>query len=503
MIENQTSHAHLLTMASFQYPELKAAKHSIRLLRIFHDVDSAPIACKLYSLTLAKCPQYVAVSYSWGNSLEESDISLNDKPFPIRNNVWNLLHEMRRHKRLKGRFFWIDAICIDQGDIDERNHQVGIMRQVYATAADVLVWLGVSTPQSDLAMDYVARQSSSSNGKSNGKSTGKILSNMEKYKDHQRWTNEEGEAFLRLCRKRYWSRVWIVQEIMNARHIIVFCGSKSFDWECLTNIFLSLKSIRLLGQFALYYHGREIEDSEAAVLVMEKHSWDNRPQIEGNGICLSTLIERYHHSECTNILDKVYGLLGLSSDADYFEVDYRKSTETVYNEVLEFVCLNQLDQRHKMKVFERTLSADFGFIPTQHPVLTVDEIMEQARLARARLCPEPTFENDTVKNRETHRNAQPVFGESEMETTTFSRLMIPDFSCRIPSPHPLALDEPIFSSNEIPRFMESTYNVSPEIALPSDSPASEDYEAGAVASSGNYSVDTSYTYSSSQCGGCT
>jgi len=209
-------------MPLFTYPKLDGPKDSIRLLRLLHhaDVDSPLISYKIYSVPLVRCPPYVAVSYVWGTSVSPREISLNETIFSVRENVWSLLNEMRKHEKLKWRFFWIDAICINQGDIDERNHQVRIMRQVYATAADVLVWLGSPTEDSDLAMDYVAKQQPIGAGASKAAEYLK--------QGHQRWTDSEGKAFYNLCRNGYWRRVWIVQELMQGRRIVVFCGSKNF-----------------------------------------------------------------------------------------------------------------------------------------------------------------------------------------------------------------------------------------------------------------------------------
>ena len=208
-------------MSSFPYPELNGPKDSIRLLRILHEAGSSSplIICKIYSVPLVRCPPYVAVSYAWGTSMLAKDILLNETPFPIRENVWSLLTEMRQHEKLKWRFFWIDAICINQMDRKERNHQVRIMREVYATAANVLVWLGSATAHSDLAMDYVAKQD---------RKVAVINKAADYLLRHQRWNDLEGKAFLGLCHNRYWTRVWIVQELMLGKRIMVFCGSKSF-----------------------------------------------------------------------------------------------------------------------------------------------------------------------------------------------------------------------------------------------------------------------------------
>lgn len=83
---------------------------------------------------------------------------MNGMPFIVRNNVWYLLHEMREHPKLRWRFSWIDGICINQQNYAERNHQVKLMKQIYSTAAEVVIWLGSGTTQTDLAMDFISQQ---------------------------------------------------------------------------------------------------------------------------------------------------------------------------------------------------------------------------------------------------------------------------------------------------------------------------------------------------------
>lgn len=366
-------------MGPFNYLPLKPGQNSIRLLRVPQSPpDSELIPCRLHTFSLNDAPSYIAFSYPWGKSTQESPISLNDAQFPVRDNVHGLLQEVRRCEKFKGRFLWIDAICIDQKNIEERNHQVGIMRQFYTKATEVLVWLGKSTPNNDMAMLYIANQGKSKDGDIFLEAP-VYEKRLNYYKNHEGWTNQEGRAIREFCRNAYWDRIWIIQELMNARQIVVFCGSKSFNWEDFAGFFYSLKGIRILGQLAhKHRHGYEILQSGAAKLVSGKHDWDSRPEIERYGICLSTLIERYRYSECTNPLDKVYGLLGLSRDK--LKIDYRKTPETVYNEVLELICKKQITERHKMKNFERLLCSIFSFIPYMHAVVTVEDIV--ARRAR-------------------------------------------------------------------------------------------------------------------------
>jgi hypothetical protein len=181
--------------------------------------------------------------------------------------LWDFLLQIRDHKEWNRRWFWIDAICINQQDTRERNTQVSIMRQIYATAENVVVWLGPATEKTNLAMDYITQHNI------------RILQNkiperwrpqMKPVRFHTIWTEEEGKAFLNLCRKGYWKQVWIVQEIMCARRIVLFCGWRNVQWRMIDGIFQRLKSIQVMGWLHMHSYGPEVLESEAALIFGEK-----------------------------------------------------------------------------------------------------------------------------------------------------------------------------------------------------------------------------------------
>lgn len=63
---------------------------------------------------------------------------------------------MLRHCK-SARTIWVDAICINQSDVKERNHQVHIMQRIYTNAASVVVWLGPADGSSRAAMDFILK----------------------------------------------------------------------------------------------------------------------------------------------------------------------------------------------------------------------------------------------------------------------------------------------------------------------------------------------------------
>jgi hypothetical protein len=123
---------------------LDGTKNEIRLLRILpNPTMNEGIQCSLSIASLDDNPRYQALSYAWDDRATPQEIFLDGQPFPVTKNLEDALWCLQSRSRSK--VFWIDAICINQNDNLERNHQVGRMRTIYKQAKDVVVWLGRST----------------------------------------------------------------------------------------------------------------------------------------------------------------------------------------------------------------------------------------------------------------------------------------------------------------------------------------------------------------------
>ncbi|KAF2496771.1 hypothetical protein BU16DRAFT_458540 [Lophium mytilinum] len=130
-----------------------------RLLRLIPGSGSDTIACEdvVVSFVDTKRPSYYALSYVWGDPKDTKPIMFNGSPFWITQNLWRALRQLRADKTVSKTLIWIDSICINQNDLQERNHQVSAMGQLYSSAAEVIVWLGEGSDQSYYFMDFLCR----------------------------------------------------------------------------------------------------------------------------------------------------------------------------------------------------------------------------------------------------------------------------------------------------------------------------------------------------------
>lgn len=125
-----------------------------RLIDILPGESDSPLQCTISDYPLQGAPQYEALSYAWG-VLNSScpTIALSGKTFSISKELNSALRRLRRPD--VARPFWIDAICINQGDVAERNSQVARMKDIYRSADRVVAWIGEESSDSNRAMAFI------------------------------------------------------------------------------------------------------------------------------------------------------------------------------------------------------------------------------------------------------------------------------------------------------------------------------------------------------------
>lgn len=144
-------------MSQYCYSPLSSGHDSIRLLRLMpHEDESADIQCELFEYPLQNsCGThlYEALSYVWGNPEKKLRIFMHNHNFDVTVNLHAALLCLRNH--FMERILWVDALCIDQANQEEKGHQIQSMAKIYGQANRVVVWLGEAADDSDLAFEYI------------------------------------------------------------------------------------------------------------------------------------------------------------------------------------------------------------------------------------------------------------------------------------------------------------------------------------------------------------
>lgn len=152
----------------------------------------------------------------------------------------------------------VDAVCINQNDIVERSHQVGIMSQIYSKAEEVAMWLGRGTERTELAMETLQR-----------------LAYPNEWESLQWDTDGRWRALKDLFDLEYFSRMWIVQEVVLARRLTIYCGSKSVDWSKVSYLRAQLKTATP-NQWSNWNYMSRINKNLAMELNRNRKAWEGR-----------------------------------------------------------------------------------------------------------------------------------------------------------------------------------------------------------------------------------
>jgi hypothetical protein len=203
-------------MASIQSPleklNAEAAKliytdllpDEIHIITLFPGEKDTPLVCELNvsalpitrSIAVADMPKYEALSYVWGAQENPSTLTLNGQTYYITRNLESALRGIRFPDSPV--VIWIDALCINQTNVPERNTQVRLMHHVYWRAFDVLVWIGDGDASTDISMGFIQQA--------------QIGSPWVEAVDA---LDDEGvirvnDTIGDLLRREYWDRLWIV-----------------------------------------------------------------------------------------------------------------------------------------------------------------------------------------------------------------------------------------------------------------------------------------------------
>ncbi|KAH9866052.1 hypothetical protein J1614_008616 [Plenodomus biglobosus] len=240
-------------------------------------------------------PEYVALSYTWGSPSPTYRILINDTPYMVRENLFRFLCAYRKDPRCDTHpFLWIDQICIDQENTNERNHQVRLMKSVYSRAHLVVSWLD------DSSYDAICTFHRGGTPDLLQSAVTDILSNV------------------------YFTRLWVVQEFLLANTLVIFCRDVWIEREAIT---------RILNRdiYRVDYTGSSKE------ALFRRSSYRPSGDIE---LSFLTCLLHWASMDCESIRDKVYGFLRLIPHK-FTDIDYDKPVQEVYLDALRYVLEDQ------------------------------------------------------------------------------------------------------------------------------------------------------------------
>jgi hypothetical protein len=372
------------------YVPLALNLRQIRLLQIQPCSEtSAPIECTFQTFNLTKALKYTALSYVWGDPTITEHVVINGKALAITVNLYSALWHLRQHDQSAKIHFWIDAICINQADHLERNHQVDMMGQIYRDADQVIAWLG---PEQIYGEDNDSAYAMSS--------LASILAESEAsyYNTPGTVGDTRGlKAIYKILLRPYWNRIWVIQEIALAREVVLFCGPNYVNFKALqmhvehfNNALVGLRFERsprevqdLRGRVVRMtreQHGvQEVEPWVLDAMVnpevraaVESAPWDHitwlcnyRSQLAEASFSYWSHYQLFTHTihlEASEPRDKIFATLGLATVM--FPVDYTAPETEIFRRFISDWVLNDNSAGDFLKyagigVFDWTVDSSF------------------------------------------------------------------------------------------------------------------------------------------------
>lgn len=342
----------------YQYSAIGFGK--IRLMHLQAGAGNSPIRITFEEVALPDDPAYEAVSYCWGGSTRDCNIASGNTRIEITQNGMDALWHFRLPD--KSRTLWMDAVCINQEDMEERASQVLVMDQIFSNAIQTLAWAGNDAPHVNEAFEFldrfrtvvqqdIIRQSEEHSMELETiavvkRAPGSPLWTVMYYGLHPRVSSLEigfdreisascleqnfdlntRLALCKLCSREYFERCWVFQEIVLSKRAVIQVGANTMGWDDFAGmIFLAVtlcgidyapelmvtsEAIRLanLGRFQ-----RRIASDETLESVMRA--------------CLNTSVLKV-----TLPIDRVYAVRGLGTKATQhmIPVDYALPVSEVY-----------------------------------------------------------------------------------------------------------------------------------------------------------------------------
>lgn len=326
------------SMAGFDYSRLDPSLAEVRIVTVDCGARSPGLTCTLENITLDRANPFHALSYTWGDTHDLRTITLNGQHVQIRKNLYQFLSNLYTALRSPVKV-WIDSICINQNDIAERNSQVAMMGEIYAAADSVYAWLGMPTGDSHKVFGFVERSSS-------------LRSQREPYWKILHSDPIAIEALHDLVNRPYWTRLWIVQEVVLAKRLFLFCGPKSISWEDFLFVLAGTK-------WQIPSSTGQKSSSEALRLIHNLR----RSRESSSAMPLSALVRQYRMAECQDGRDKIYGLLAIATieSKRRVTIDYNKHLLQVLIETFHAWASDWiLDQDNSLKTWHQ----QYSFTPT-------------------------------------------------------------------------------------------------------------------------------------------
>ncbi|KAK0109250.1 hypothetical protein ONS96_003072 [Cadophora gregata f. sp. sojae] len=347
----------------FKYSKLQKPDH-IRLLLLHPRFGFRPVSGSMVDGPYMRLLFYEAISYTWGNPERTEEIMVDGCRMMVTKSVYEVLATLS--SQFLPQLLWIDAICIDQENEEEKEQQVPIMDTIYSNALFTTVFLGQSPlPESTIAarkdgiLPYqfdgivppddqtrnhfeTARLTISTFNEFNIlkyplRSSGKTMYELYEAFLSPSTKSRQWQALITFLQHPWFARVWVVQEVALSPHVQVRYGDETIDWRIMASAVTMIHNLRHFRLWLEWSHNVQIRHAEHSSLYnimridkLRENLWPSEKYGFAKEVTITHVLAESTYFKATNPRDQVYGLMSLCGKKSALTVDYQASVESVY-----------------------------------------------------------------------------------------------------------------------------------------------------------------------------
>ncbi|KAH7374097.1 heterokaryon incompatibility protein-domain-containing protein [Cadophora sp. MPI-SDFR-AT-0126] len=344
-------------------------KHQIRVLRVFRTAGPRFLRCEFTTETINSLRGgYVAISYVWGvdKTIRSKIICEDGRALGLGASAAAVLESVADMDTVP--LIWIDTLCIDQSNNDEKASQIPMMTDVYRSASKVVAWLGHPTVDSHLVIPFLNMLSGAFESQILRKQQ-MTLDLLKSLPGCQVECSPEWTALRNFLQRPWFQRMWILQEAAAATTLILRFGNEELEWDLLANV------LSIMGPWG-FSRMLQVGEENVEDLGNLPHGYRNTLTVlhfkvdeYGSYRTLHSLLIYGWGLSAFDARDKIYAVLGLVCDPrdKEFKVNYGTdyTAETAYFDVATHILFtsNSLDILHTAGIGNR------GSIDSSSPIL--------------------------------------------------------------------------------------------------------------------------------------
>jgi hypothetical protein len=297
--------------------------------------------------------KYSALSYVWGDPARVHNIRVNGQDYGVTENLMFFLRRPREHPML----FWIDAICINQDDLQEKSVQIQLMKQIYENASDIHAELGPATEVEERVCDQIMQISKAVDEEMSRLCEFRGIPLFEKMRVPfvDTYESEVWQNIGRFLARPLWSRVWVMQEATaQPRNTHFYYGNASLPFTDIESIEVGLSIVLNRAALNIRLHSLERVTSIAKLRHRQRKPYIHRhPLLRVTSADLRRrqrkvspdlldILELFRGLDTSDPRDLVYAALNLGTDIAPGGIvpDYNKSVSEVYRDVAVYYLNN-------------------------------------------------------------------------------------------------------------------------------------------------------------------